>query len=511
MGKGRRYDGEPKLNMKKVVATALVFIVIIMLIVLAVKYIKSPKTKVGTNTKKIANSYISVFTEGKWGVINSLGETVIEPTYDAMITIPDQTKEVFICQTNINLDAGTYDSKAINSKSTQLFTEYDKVEPLQNIDGDGIVYYDSNALKVSKDGKYGLINYKGKELLACEYTEIYPIKYVKNSFITVKDNQKGLVDNSGNKIIENKYSDIQALTTKYADGYIVKNDSSKYGIINYNKRQVLECQYTEIKKIYGSNMYVVKEGNDLELINADREILLKNKFKEVVSIDNNNLIIKDGDNYGIIDEKGEEKIKTEYQYLEYVIDGNYIAKKENKYGIINIDGTEKVAFNYTSMTYMDKEGFIEADKEDGQTDLMNTIDFQTKCTGIVSEINDTNSFIKLRVGNDYKYYNFQLQEKSSKDVYAGNTLFLSKKDGKYGYVNDKDIVIVDYTYDDATEQNNYGYVAVKKDGKWGTLDQTGKVVIEPSYELMQNPIVSFIGKWHLAPDINANYYTDVKE
>lgn len=510
MGKGRRYDGEPKLNIKKVVATGLVLVVIIMLVLLAMKYIKTPKTKISTSNKKIANSYISVFTDGKWGVINSLGDIVIQPTYDTMITIPDQTKEVFICQTNVNLEEGTYDSKAINSKSTQLFTEYDKVEPLQNIDESGIVYYDANALKVSKDGKYGLINYKGKELLACEYTEIYPIEKLKNSFITVKDSQKGLVDNSGNIIIENKYSDIQALTTQYADGYIVKNDSSKYGIINYNKKQVLECKYTEIKKVYGSNMYVVKEGNDIELVNDNNEVLLKNKFKEVVSIDNNNLIIKDNNKYGVIDSKGETKLNTEYDYLEYSFNGNYIAKKENKYGIIDIEGNEKVPFEYTNITYMDKEGFIEADKEDGQTDVM-TIEFQTKCTGIVSEINSTNNFIKLRVGNDYKYYDFKLEEKTTKDIYPGNTLFLSKKNGKYGYINKDDIVVVNYIYDDATEQNNYGYVAVKKDGKWGTLDGQGKVVIEPQYELMQNPIVSFIGKWHLAPDLNANYYTDVKE
>ena len=86
-----------------------------------------------------------------------------------------------------------------------------------------------------------------------------------------------------------------------------------------------------------------------------------------------------------------------------------------------------------------------------------------------------------------------------------------KENGKYGYENKAGKRVVDCIYDDAKEQNVYGYCAVQKDGKWGTLDQTGKVVIEPSYELMQNPIVSFIGKWHLAPDINANYYTDVKE
>lgn len=508
MSRGRRYEGEQKLNIKKVIATILVLVVIIMLIVLIIKFIKKPDSEI--KSKNITNSYISAFTNGKWGIINSKGETIIEPTYDAMITIPDQTKDVFIYQINVNIDEGTYDSKAIDKDSKALFTEYDKVEPIQNIDTFGTVFYDTNALKVSKNGKYGLINFKGKELLACEYTDISPIKYIRNSFVTTKDNQKGLVDNSGNIIIENKYSDIQALTEKYEDGYIVKNDSSKYGIINYNKKQVLECKYTEIKHIYGSNMYIVKEGTDLELINQAGEVLLKNKFQEVISIDNNNLIIKEGDNYGIMTSEGEMKLNTEYKYLEYLFDGNYIAEKDNKFGIIDINGTKKIDFIYNNISYMSKEGFIEADREDGKTDLMNT-EFQIKCTGIVSEINDTNSFIKLRVGNEYKYYNFKLEEENVKDVYPANTLFMSKKDGKYGFINQNDIVIVDYIYDDATEQNNYGYVAVKKDGKWGAIDEKGNIVVEPKLELMQNPIVSFIGKWHLAPDINANYYTDIEE
>ena len=90
-------------------------------------------------------------------------------------------------------------------------------------------------------------------------------------------------------------------------------------------------------------------------------------------------------------------------------------------------------------------------------------------------------------------------------------MFLSKKNGKYGYVNRDGVVIVDYIYDDATEQNEYGYVAVKQNGVWGALDQNGNVVVTPSYKLEQNTVISFIGKWHLAPDLNANYYTDVNE
>ena len=100
------------------------------------------------------------------------------------------------------------------------------------------------------------------------------------------------------------------------------------------------------------------------------------------------------------------------------------------------------------------------------------------------------------------------EEKTNKDVLS-NTLFLSKKDGKYGFVNSKNEVIVDYIYDDATEQNEYGYAAVKKDGKWGSIDINGKVVIEPTYNLDNNIIINFIGKWHLGQDANMNYYCEI--
>ena len=68
--------------------------------------------------------------------------------------------------------------------------------------------------------------------------------------------------------------------------------------------------------------------------------------------------------------------------------------------------------------------------------------------------------------------------------------------------------MVNYIYDDATEQNEYGFSAVKKNGVWGVIDQKGNVIVEPKYNLDNNAIVNFIGKWHISEDLNANYYTD---
>ena len=55
-------------------------------------------------------------------------------------------------------------------------------------------------------------------------------------------------------------------------------------------------------------------------------------------------------------------------------------------------------------------------------------------------------------------------------------------------------------YNDAKELNQYGYAAVNKDGKWGAIDKNGKVVCECIYDLSDNVLIDFIGKWHIGID-----------
>ena len=505
--RGRRYDGEPKLNVKKVLAVLIILAVIVMCIVLIVKFATDDSS---TEIKTVANSYITVFSENKWGVINSKGETIIQPTYDDMIIIPDPTKAVFIVQSDVNLEAGTYNSRAINDKGEEIFTSYQRVEALQNIDSSNMITYDTTALKVFNGEKYGLINFNGTEILSPTYDSIMPLSGVRNSFVTSKDGLYGLVDNSGNVIIDNLYTEISSLTDKYEDGYVVRDQNGNYGLINYNKKQVLECKYSEIKHVSGNNLYVVRENGNLELINENGEVLIGSGFEDIINIASNNVIFLRDNKYGVMSSDGTVLIEPTYDELTYAFDGNYVAKKEDSYGIINTSNETKVEFSYTYITYMSDESIIEADKTDGSTDLMDT-SFNVKVTGIVSEINSNKGYVKVRVNNENKYYNFRLEERTAQDIFTTNTLFLSRKDGKYGYVNKEGIVVVDYIYDDATEQNDYGYVAVKQNGVWGALDQNGNVIVTPSYELTQNTVISFIGKWHLAPDLNANYYTDVNE
>lgn len=66
MSRGKRYD-EPKLNIKKVIAVIVAIIVLIMFII-AIKNLLDTSKKEGNTS---VTSYYPIYTNEKWGVIDS--------------------------------------------------------------------------------------------------------------------------------------------------------------------------------------------------------------------------------------------------------------------------------------------------------------------------------------------------------------------------------------------------------------------------------------------------------
>lgn len=505
MSRGKRYNGEKKLNVKKVIAF-FIFIAIIILAIIGIKQIlKADKQTMAS--KNIELNYFTLFTNGNWGVINSSGETIVEPAYGEMIVIPNKAKPVFICTYEVNYIDGTYKTKAINDKNQQLFTAYENVVAIQNYDKENNLWFEENTLKVQKDGKFGLINLDGKELLPCEYDSISTLKGIKNSLVIKKEGKIGIANANGNIIVPVEYAEINAVTSEYKDGYIVKNAEGKYGVIKSDGNIALECKYDGIKNITNNNMYIAKLQNTWSVTLEDGTTFLSGKVENAVSMESGNVIVNNSNNFGILNIETGEKIPAEYQSLSYIFDDKYIAKKNDKYGIINVNNEVLVDFKYSNISYNKSTDYIKALTENNTYDYM-TRDFTVKLNAGEEII--LNGFISIKVQDEVKYYNYKLEEKTNKDVFVSNTLFIIKNNGKYGFVNKDGKVIVEPVYDNAIEQNDYGYSAIKKDGKWGAIDQYGNVVIQPTYELDETKVIDFIGKWHACADANANYYTNVE-
>ena len=507
MNRGRRYEKEPKLNMKKVFAVAIAIIVIIMFIFI----IKGLLTKDTTSSKITAKTYFTSYKDNKWGIIDSTGNTVIDPSYKEMIIVPNSKKGIFICTYDVNYETGEYKTKVLNEKNEEIFKDYDKVEAISNTDKKQNLIYDQNVLKVEKDGKYGLINFDGKEIVAAEYEEIVAITGIENSFKVNKNEKYGIIDSEGKTVIQPQYVDIDILGKDNKSGFIVKNDNGKYGIVDYSNAQILEINYDSIEKVYGNDTYVVVENGKQKLVNKKGENILTTGFdtiKQVLSSQENAIVFVKSNKYGVMNFSGEILIEAQYDYLEETKVGMFIASKDGKYGIINISKEEKLPFEYSLITYNEKADIYITEDEVYNSNILNS-NLETKISGILVELNENKGYLKLRVEDEYKYYNFKFEEKSEKDIFPNRTLFVSKKDGKYGYVDKNDKVVVDYIYDEANEENDYGFSAIKKDGKWGSIDKSGKVVQEPTYNLDEYLLVDFIGRWHFGKDINMNYYNQL--
>lgn len=501
MARGKRYQTDGKLNYQKVFAVIIAIAVIIMFVFI-IKNVLKEREEITKDYE-----YFALYSQNKWGIINQEGEVVIQPSYEEMIVIPDKTKDVFICIYNVNEETGTYQTKAINSKDETILTGYEQIEALDNIDKNSNVWYEENVLRIKKNGKYGLIDLNGKELLLAEYDEITVLEGIENSLIIKKDGKVGLVNDTGSVIIDANYKEIKGLGDTYKDGYITIDEQGKYGLISATKKQILENKYDEILQVPLKEYYAIKENGKQKLINSNGEVLIDSGFDEIKSTTTNGIIFVKDNLYGEMNTSGEVTIKADYQELKEVKEQIYIAKQNNKYGIIDGLGNGLTAFEYDGMTYNEKADLFFADDSEYKTSIIDN-KYDVKTTGILSEVNTDEEYIRMRISDEYKYYNLKGEEISNIQALKNNTIFLDKKDGKYGYVDKKGNAITEYIYDDAIEQNKYGFVAVKENGLWGALDKEGKEVIEPKYNLDNNLKIDFIGKWHLGEDLNMNYYCE---
>ena len=504
MSGGTRYDQEPKLNIKKVVATVVALIVVIMMVISLKNLIsRPPKTKEVSS----AETYFPAYTNGKWGVIDNKGEKIVDTTYDEIVVVPDKNKDLFICTYNVNYETESYQTKVLNKSGNEILTDYQMVEAIEN-SNDKEVWYENDILKFQKNGKYGLINFSGKLILDAEYDAIYSLPGIQKNIVIEKDGKKGIVNTSmGEVIIEPNYTEIQTLLeNSYESGYIVQKDG-KYGVVSADSKIVFEAIYDEVKRFTSDGYYAVVENGKTKLIETSGDTKLESGFDDIMGIDGEYITILSNQKYGVITSDGTELLSPEYEDLQYIFDNKYIAQKDGKYGVISLTGDTPVDFIYMSMEYIKTADLIIADKENYKTDLIDRQFSAQLKDVIVSEMNLEDGYLRIREGDEYTYYNFKFEKKTNKELLKTNTLYLVKEYGKYGYENKSGDRIVDCIYDDAKEQNRFGYCAVKKDGVWGCLKSDGTVVVSPSINLDDNFYVDFIGQWYLDKDLELNVYT----
>lgn len=446
--------------------------------------------------------------DGKYGLIDYNGKVIIKPIYEEIEGLENKESELLVKKD------GKYG--VVNDRGDKLIKEeYD------NIQADG--YYteeDKYALsgyiinnRTNNGYRYGYINYKLEKVLKTEYNEVSRILEIADGqdvyIIASKNGKYGVIKNN-KTVINYDYQDIEYDTT---NNLFKLQRNLQYGVADITGKSILPVQYKELefKGVYIQVLENNKE--DYTYFNSEGDEIKEPKYTTVLKTNEDNYYItinKEG-LYGVINKDQKELVENKYNYLEYLFDEYFIAAKNNgNLGIINVKDSILVDFKYEVLQKIQDTNVVEAKilKE-------NRSELYGKNMEKVFSINNAyiykrDNYLEVYSKEETKYFDLEGKELTAQEIFKNNKLFAKKSDGKWGFINKQNNVVVEYIYDKVTEFNSYGFAGIKKDNKWGVINESGDVIIEPIYDIEEdNTDPEFLGQYYkIYYGYGESYYTN---
>lgn len=355
--------------------------------------------------------------------------------------------------------------------------------------------------------KYGVVNLKGEVVVPLVYEEITPLEY--GYARTMKNGRYGVIDSTGAEVLKCKYHEIQAVV---ASRLIVVMLDKSYGVVDSHDNIVIPFIHKSIKPlpngfflaynsltsgVYNSKgMVTVPFSTDMLIpFSGGRNYLISSNFQrhtnKVIDCENNELSILNG--------------------IRVCDMGNgYFGQKmqKNTYKIIDINAREinpavtiedNQAFSGEYLRYMSdgKLGLIDIQ---GHTVLppvyKRIFDFEG---GYAKVIQDSTRF----GDNQYGLVNSKGKE-IVRCMYDGldvpsNGLIMALAQQKYGFLNNQGRVAISFEYDSAVRfEDNMSVVS--KGRHYGVIDIYGRLVLPFKYDRLK-----YLGKACFAAYLNGKW------
>ena len=432
--------------------------------------------------------------DGKYGLINLEGEALTEPIYEEIDTLQYKEGELLVKKD------GKYG--VINQKGYVLVEPlYDKITADTFFDDEEKYYHDGYVVANKTDNgyRYGYVAYNGKEYLDTLYNDLQRVTEAGNKdevYLIVAENGRYGIFKNDKQLIETDY---QSISYDSNVSIFIVQQGKLYGAIDLEGKQILSCKFEELD-VKGKYLYTIS-GENQEVYDVNGNLTNISPNTTIVAIpENDEYTIRvdteeNQTNYQIC--KQDTPINGEsYKYIAYLKDNLCIASKTGeKLGIIDLQGNEKSEFSYTSIQVIPNTELVQMVKDE-------SIAIADKSGNIITEMENgqliqKDNYLRIYNETDQKYISLGGQIISNKEIFKDNKLFVTIKDGKWGFEDAEGNIIVEPIYDRATEFNKYGFATVLKDGKWGMIKQDGKVGIDPSESdvtLQAEP--QFISEYH---------------
>ena len=504
----------------KIIIAVIIFLLLVLVGIIIIKNINKDKTV--EVIKEEPYQYFAMYTlDEKVGVVDKFGKTIIEPKYTT-IYIPNQSKDVFFC-----FNENEY--QIYNSKGKEIFTDHSFVYPV--VISDSTLEMEKNVLYYEKNGKYGLIDYTGKELTNAIYDEITSLKNKPGCILVRKDNLYGVLDSYGNTIIDIKYNSVKG--DEYCSekdgylktGYIVSEKTPTgiiYGYIDYNGEVLVEPKYESISRALEyeneNDIYLIFMDHGKKGVIKNKKITIKPRFQNInyYNISDIFIVNKNG-KYGFYDADGDEILKPEY--TSYSVAGEYISvKKDDNMMLYDLHGNLVNTNSYKSIAEAGESSFFIAQDDKGFYSIISKdVQIENNYKNIEYAFDNffvftteeglsgvLNVYTGVEVEPTYEYIivlqnakALEARNANTVDMYSENIeKVLTMENGIVENINNEYIAI--YSDTELKYMNNKGemvsntevfknlklYSYQAEDGKWGYKNSSGNIVVDCKYDFV---------------------------
>ncbi len=251
-------------------------------------------------TKKNIELY-QIVENGKIGYMDQKGKTRIEPKYLAC----DKLNSISECTVDFNAKgfAVVKESEGytlIDWKGNKTTTSVFQV----------LIKESDSTFVAKKDGKFGLINYDGVNLIPFIFDTQYYIDDTK-LFPAKIDNKPVIYDPKNGTIAKMPYDYISPFLGDFAK----VESNAKVGLINRELELVYDTAYQQLGQ-FSSNLINAKISDRWYFLNNREQVVFDTSFDKASSYVDGVATVKK-EKYGAIDTLGNLIIPFEYEYLSY--------------------------------------------------------------------------------------------------------------------------------------------------------------------------------------------------
>lgn len=338
---------------------------------------------------------------------------------------------------------------------------------------------------LEQNQKYGVIDRNGNIVIEAEYGAVQIPNPSKAIFVCVKEYNENtkeyetVVYNEKKEVLLSNYKNVQAISiytnvnsTPYEKSVLTYKENGKYGLINLEGKQITKPVYDEISSInYKEGTFLVKQ-NELEgIINMKGKVIIKCEYESVTS---DNYYSENGNKKQagfIVSKKTEDGYRYGYaNYRGTIILNPIYTQLERVTEIANEKGVYFIAFeNGQAGLLKNNKEILNYEYEDIQYNVLGSI-FVTKRNGKYGAVNQEGTTVL------YPEYD---------NVYTGGMYLNALKD--------KDIFIFDLNGNKIetnevsktkTENANY-YITIDKSNKYKVVDSKDNIIIDKDYTYIE--------------------------